>query len=130
MIAEEDHTGAFIPQTNWEGLYGEDEDVGTQLSWEDAVLHEVERDTGAEQLEAESDQPAGTDEGSGQTGDAEVDLGKPEGGTGDQAEAGTDDQAKNSNAQSRPYPSPVSLPPTALLAMTIRDDSEFLQANA
>ncbi|KAF4474070.1 Retrovirus-related Pol polyprotein from transposon TNT [Colletotrichum fructicola Nara gc5] len=118
---EDDLSGAVIPET-WDGLQGEDESVATWLSREDAAPQEEERDAGAEQLEAESDQPAGTDEGSGTSGDVEVDQGKPEGGSEDRAEAGTDDQAKNSDAQSRPYLSPVSLPPTALLVMAIRDD--------
>jgi hypothetical protein len=122
-MAEEDPIGALIPQTNWEGLHGEDEDVGAQLSWEDAALQEVEVDAGAEQSEVVPDQPTGTDEGFGISRGAEASEGQPEGITEDQAMAGTDDQAKNSDALTRPYPTPVSLPPTALLAMVIREVS-------
>ncbi|KAJ3454849.1 hypothetical protein MRS44_013449 [Fusarium solani] len=122
-MAEEDLIGALIPQTNWEGLHGEDEDVGAQLNWEDAALQEVEVDAGAEQSEVVPDQPTGTDEGFGISRGAEASEGQPEGITEDQAMAGTDDQAKNSDALTRPYPTPVSLPPTALLAMVIREVS-------
>lgn len=122
-MTEEDQSGAFIPQINWEGLHGEDEDVENQLSWIDPAVHEVARDTGAEQSEVGLDHPTGTDEGSGISGVAEADRRLPEGGTEDQPEGGTDDQAKNSEDRSRPYPTPVSLPPTALLAMAIREGS-------
>jgi hypothetical protein len=122
-VAEEDQTGALIPQTNWEGLHGEDEDVGAQLSWGDPALHGVVEDTGAEQSEVEPDQPTGTDEGFGTSRGAEASEGLPEGGTEDQATAGTDDQAKNSDAFARPYPTPVSLPPMALLTIVNREVS-------
>lgn len=122
-MTEEDQNGAFIPQMNWEGLHGEDEDVENPLSWVDPAVHEVARDTGAEQSEVGLDHPTGTDEGSGISGVAEADRRLPEGGTEDQPEGGTDDQAKNSEDQTRPYPTPVSLPPTALLAMAIREGS-------
>ena len=126
-MAEEEQSGAFIPQTNWEGLHGEDEDVGAQLSWEDAALHDVVEETGAEQLEVGLDHPTGTDEGSGNSGDAEADRSGPEGGTEDQPKGGADDQAKNSDVRARPYPTPVSLPPTALLAMVMRGASDDSQ---
>jgi hypothetical protein len=122
-MAEEDPSGAYIPQGNWEGLRGEDEDVEAQHTWEDPALHEVTEDTGAEQSEVEPDQPTGTDEGFGISRDAEVSEGLPEGGMEDQATAGTDDQAKNSDAFVRPYPTPVSLPPMALLTIVNREVS-------
>lgn len=121
-IAEE-QSGALIPQTNWEGLHGEDEDVETQLSWEDPELHGVVGNAGAEQLEVGPDHPTGTNEGSGIPGSAEADRSRPEGGTEDQPEGGTDDQAKNSDVRIRPYPTPVSLPPTAFLSMAMREAS-------
>lgn len=120
-MTEEESSGAFIPQTNWEGLHGEDEDVETQQSWEDPAHHGEVRDAGAEQSEVGLDHPTGTDEGSGNPGGAEADRSRPEGGAGDQPEGGPDDQAKNSDVRSRPYPTPVSLPPTALLAMVLRE---------
>lgn len=121
LMAEEDQVGASIPQTNWEGIHGEDEDVENQFSLEGPTLHERARDTGAEQLEVGLDHPTGTGEGSGISGVAEADRRLPEGGAEDQPEGGTDDQAKNSEDRSRPYPTPVSIPPTALLVMTIRE---------
>jgi hypothetical protein len=121
--AEEDQSGAYIPQGNWEGLRGEDEDAEAQHTWEEPALHEAAEDTGAEQSEVEPDQPTGTDEGFGISRDAEVSEGLPEGSTEDQATAGTDDQAKNSDAFARPYPTPVSLPPMALLTIVNREVS-------
>lgn len=118
--AEEDQTGASIPQDDWEGLRGEDEDVIVRLSWEDHALQEGIVDAGAEESEVVPDQPAGTENSSGNSGSAEADREIPDG-TEDQLQADADDQSKNSDARSRPYPTPVSLPPSALLAMSVRE---------
>jgi hypothetical protein len=119
--AEEDQTGVSIPHDDWEGLRGEDEDVGAQLSWEDPALREGTADAGTEGSEVVPDQPAGTENSSGNSGSAEADREVPEG-TDDQLQADADDhQPKDSDARSRPYPTPVSLPPTALLAMSVRE---------
>ncbi|KAG5812740.1 hypothetical protein H9Q74_012974 [Fusarium xylarioides] len=113
--AEEALNGAFIPHGNWEYLRKEDEDVGALDTWEDLALREVAEDTGAEQSEVEPDQPTGTDEGLRTSRDAKVSEGLLEG--------GTEDQAKNSDAFVRPYPTPVSLTPTALLTIVSREVS-------
>ena len=117
----EEQSDALIPQINQEGLYGEDEDIETQLSWEDPELYGVVGNAGAEQLEIGPDHLTGTNEGSGIPGSAEADRSRPEGGIEDQPEGGTDDQAKNSDVRIRPYPTPVSLPPTAFLLMAIQE---------
>ncbi|OAQ57705.1 polyprotein [Purpureocillium lilacinum] len=122
-MIEEDQSGAHISQMNWEGLHGEDEDVENQLSWNDPVPHGRARDTEAEQLEVGLDHPTETDEGFGTPGVKEADRYITEGGTEDQPEGGADDQAKNSEDRSRPYPTPVSLPPAVLLSMAIREGS-------
>lgn len=116
----EDQYGASIPQDDWEGLRGEDEDVVAQPNWEDHALQEGTVDAGAEESEVVPDQPTGTENSSGNSGSAEADREIPEG-TEDQLQADADDQSKNSDARSRPYPTPVSLPPTALLVMTLRE---------
>ncbi|KHO10663.1 hypothetical protein MAA_11714 [Metarhizium robertsii ARSEF 23] len=119
--AEEDQTGVSIPHDDWEGLRGEDEDVGAQLSWEDPALREGTANAGTEGSEVVPDQPAGAENSSGNSGSAEADREVPEG-TDDQLQADADDhQPKDSDARSRPYPTPVSLPPTALLAMSVRE---------
>lgn len=124
--AVESPDGAFLPQRTWEGLPGEDEDVEPQENWEDFAVQEAEGDTEAEPSEAASDQPARTGERFGSTGDAEIALGLPEGGTDSQVTAGTDDQAKNSDARAREYATPVSLPPAALLSLVMRNGSDDL----
>jgi hypothetical protein len=121
VMVEEESDGAHVSQQNWESLPGADEELEPGTSWEDPALQVVVRDTGAEQSDGWADHPTITDESSGLTGDADAGTGKPESVAESQAEAGSD--AGILSARTRQYATPVSLPPTALLAMTLGGDS-------
>lgn len=119
MIGEPN--GAENSQDAWEGFHGEDEDVLIpRQGWADALPPGTGLDAGVERSEAVSDQPAGTAEGPGSSGDGEADRELTAGGIRDQY-SGADDLASMADARCWPYPSPAPSRPAALLAMSVRE---------